>query len=202
MDFLYVKAIHIVFVVSWFAGLFYLVRLFIYATDAQKKEQPAQQILTQQYLEMQRKLLYIITWPSAIGTIVFGFWMYFLNFSYYVSQPWMWLKLIFVALLLIYHIQCHIIFNRQRQGIFKSSSLGLRLFNELATVFLVAIVFLVVVKSAGSLVWSLLGLFVFAGLLMMFVLVYKKNRDAKMPEETPTDKDTGNTNSKGDTTAP
>ncbi len=150
MDFLYLKAIHIVFAVSWFAGLFYLVRLFIYATDAQQKDQPAQQILTQQYLIMQKKLLYIIVWPGSIGTIIFGGWTYFSNFTYYVSQPWMWLKLIFVGLLFLYQLQCQVIYSKQKQGIFKKNSFGLRLFNELATVFLVAIVFLVVVKSTGS----------------------------------------------------
>lgn len=182
MDFSYIKAIHIVFVVSWFAGLFYLVRLFIYTAEAQKKEPPAQQILTQQFLQMQKKLLFIITWPGAIGTMVFGFWMYFFSnerFTYYFSQPWMWLKLIFVGLLFLYLIQCHIIYNQQKQGVFKRSSLALRLFNELATVFLVAIVFLVVVKSTGSLVWSLLGLFVFAGILMLIVFVYRKSQIAE-----------------------
>ena len=199
MDFLYVKAIHIVFVVSWFAGLFYLVRLFIYTAEAQKKEQPAQQILTQQFLQMQKKLLFIITWPGAIGTFIFGFWMYFFNtdrFAYYFSQPWMWLKLVFVGLLFLYHIQCHVIYNQQKQGVFKRSSLVLRLFNELATVFLVAIVFLVVVKSTGSLVWSLLGLFVFAGALMLIVFIYRKNQiatDKNKPIDKPKDENTNTT---------
>lgn len=180
MEFLYIKAIHIIFVVAWFAALFYMVRLFIYTTEAQKKEQPAQQILTQQLLIMQKKLWYIIGWPAAIGTLVFGWWMYFLNFSYYVSQPWMWLKIIFVSMLFIYHLACHSIYSKQKQGVFKYSSFTLRLFNELATVLLVGIVFLVVVKSTGSLVWGLLGLFIFAGLLMLAVLTYKKRREKEL----------------------
>lgn len=191
MDFYYVKAIHIIFVVSWFAGLFYIVRLFIYTQEAYQKEEPAKSILTQQLLIMQRKLLFIITWPAAIGTYIFGWWMIVSNVTYYMSQPWMWLKLIFVGLLTLYHLQCHIIYKQQKQGVFKFSSFKLRLFNELATIFLVAIVFLVVVKSTGSLVWGLLGLFIFAGILMGGVYIYKKQRQSSGVPEVP--KDSGNT---------
>ena len=176
MNLLYVKALHVIFVVSWFAGLFYMVRLFIYTSEANQKEEPAKSILTQQLLTMQRKLWYIISWPAAIGTAVFGFWMYFVNFAFYAAQPWMWLKLMVVAILFLYHLQCHIIFRQQSKGIYKFSSFKLRLFNELATVLLVAIIFLVIVKSSGRLVWGLLGLFVFAGLLMGAVFIYKKQR--------------------------
>lgn len=177
MDFLYIKSLHIVFVVTWFAALFYMVRLFIYTTEAQNKPDNEKTIITEQLLTMQRKLWYIIGWPGAIGSLVFGFWMLFLNWSYYLTQPWMWLKLIFVGFLVLYHLQCHMLFNKQRTGIFKWNSFQLRLYNELATVFLVGIVFLVVVKSTGSLVWSLLGLFIFAALLMAFVTIYKNMRD-------------------------
>lgn len=183
MNLLYVKAIHVIFVVSWFAGLFYMVRLFIYTQEANQKEEPAKSILTQQLLTMQRKLWYIISWPAAIGTSIFGFWMYFVNFGFYASQPWMWLKLIFVAGLFLYHLQCHLIFKQQSQGVYKFSSFKLRLFNELATVLLVAIVFLVIVKSSGSLVWGLLGLFLFAGILMGAVFLYKKQRQQTAPTE-------------------
>lgn len=179
MDFLYIKAIHIIFVVCWFAGLFYMVRLFIYTTEANAKPEPDRTILTKQLLIMQRKLWYIITWPSAIGTIIFGFWMYFSNLAFYLTQPWMLLKLIFVALLFLYHLDCHRIFKNQSLGVFKSKSIKLRLFNELATVFLVAIVFLVVVKSSSGLIWGMLGLIGFAGTLMIGVMIYKKSREKK-----------------------
>lgn len=186
MNLLYVKALHIIFVVSWFAGLFYIVRLFIYTQEAYQKEEPAKSILTQQLLIMQRKLLFIITWPAAIGTYVFGWWMIFSNLAY-LTQPWMWLKLIFVGLLTLYHLQCHMIYKQQKQGVFKYSSFKLRLFNELATVFLVAIVFLVVVKSTGSLVWGMLGLFIFVGILMGGVYIYKKQRQSEVVPEAPKD---------------
>jgi protoporphyrinogen IX oxidase len=176
MDFLYLKSIHIVFVVSWFAALFYIVRLFIYTAEAQKKEDPEKSILTAQLLVMQKRLWYIIGWPAMIGTFIFGWWMIWQN-PVYLELPWMWLKLIMVGLLFLYHLQCQMLFRKQSLGIFKWTSFQLRLFNELATVFLVAIVFLAVVKSTGSIVWGVLGLFVFAAVLMSFVAIYRKMRE-------------------------
>ena len=177
MEYNYIKALHIIFVVCWFAGLFYIVRLFVYTTEANQKEEPAKSILTQQLLIMQRKLWFIITWPSAIGTTIFGTWMLIQNPGL-LTQPWMWLKLIFVGLLWLYHLQCHFIYKQQLAGIYKQSSFKLRLFNEGGTVLLVAIVFLVVVKSSSGLVWGMLGLFIFASLLMSGVYIYKKQRSS------------------------
>lgn len=175
MDYLYIKALHVIFVVCWFAGLFYMVRLFIYTKEANEREEPAKSILTTQLTLMQKKLWFIITWPSFIGTFIFGTWMLILNPAI-LSFPWMWLKLIFVGLLALYHLQCHAYYKQQKEGIFKPSSFKLRLFNELATIFLVAIVFLIIVRSTGGLVWGMLGLFIFAALLMGGVFIYKRHR--------------------------
>lgn len=188
MDYLYIKALHVIFVVCWFAGLFYMVRLFIYTKEAYEKEEPAKSILTTQLILMQRKLWFIITWPSAIGTFVFGTWMIALNPAI-LMFPWMWLKLIFVGLLALYHLQCHSFYKQQKAGVFKTSSFKLRLFNEIATVFLVAIVFLVIVKSTGGLVWGMLGLFIFAALLMGGVFIYKKQRQTLNEKEEKSDSD-------------
>lgn len=182
MEYVYIKALHIVFVVSWFAALFYIVRLFIYATEAQEKDETARRILTEQLLLMQRKLWNIIGWPAMIGTFVFGGWMLFLNMAL-LSMPWMWLKLISVVLLGWYHLECQRILKQQQNGVFKHTSFKLRLFNELATVFLVAIVFLVVVKSTSGLLWGLLGLIAFAGVLMLSVNLYRKSRSKENTEE-------------------
>lgn len=179
MEILYVKALHIIFVVSWFAALFYIVRLFIYATEAQSKDETAKPILTQQLLFMQKKLWYIIGWPAMIGTHIFGWWMFFFNTAYYFSQPWMWLKLIAIVLLTLYHLQCQRILQQQKLGVFKYSSFKLRLLNELATLFLVSIVFLVVVKSTSGLAWGVLGLIAFAGVLMLAVYLYRRNQKNK-----------------------
>ena len=182
MDYLYIKALHVIFVVCWFAGLFYMVRLFIYTKEAHEKEEPAKSILYAQLMLMQKKLWYIITWPAGVGTFIFGFWMLFLNPAI-LSFPWMWLKLIFVGLLALYHLQCDAYYRQQKAGIFKVSSFKLRLFNELATIILVAVVFLVIVKSTGGLVWGMLGLFIFAALLMGGVYIYKKQRQTMSDKE-------------------
>jgi protoporphyrinogen IX oxidase len=174
MDYLYIKAIHIIFIVSWFAALFYIVRLFIYATEAQSRSQGERDILTPQLLLMQKRLWYIIGWPAMVGTVISGSWMLYLNPEYYFSQPWMWLKLIAVLLLVVYHLSCQRILMKQKQGLYKTTSLKLRLLNELATVFLVAIVFLAVVKSTSGLLWGILGLVAFAAVLMIAVLLYRK----------------------------
>lgn len=194
MDYAYIKALHIIFVVCWFAALFYIVRLFIYATEAQLKTEAEKNILTPQFLLMQRKLWFIIGWPSMIGTFTFGTWMLYLN-PVLLSMPWMWLKLILVSLLAIYHFECQRIFKKQREGKFNYTSFKLRLFNELATVFLVAIVFLAVVKSQNGLLWGLLGLIAFAAMLMLGVTLYKKNRLKQELKENSSDKLEGNNKS-------
>ena len=191
MDFLYIKAIHIIFVVCWFAALFYIVRLFIYTAEAQNKEEVAKLVLTEQLTLMQAKLWYIIGWPSMIGTYIFGFWMIWQNPAYlYLS--WMWLKLISVGILTVYHFGCQRILAQQKQGIFRFSSFKLRLLNELATVLLVAIVFLVVVKSTSGLLVGILGLFGFAAILMIGVLIYKKSRKQGLKEMTDKNKTESN----------
>jgi putative membrane protein len=74
-DYNYIKALHIIFVVNWFAGLFYMPRLFIYATEANEKPEPDKSILVKQLQLMQRKLWYIITWPSAVITLCLAVWL-------------------------------------------------------------------------------------------------------------------------------
>ena len=175
MELPYVKAIHIVFVVSWFAALFYIIRLFIYATEAQVREEPIKEALTSQLLLMQRRLWYVIGWPAMIGTFIFGWWMIWLAPGY-LEMPWMQLKLLVVFFLLIYHLYCEKILRDQNRRVFKISSFKLRLINELATVLLVAIVFLAVIKSTVGLAWGVGGLFVFALTLMAAVFLYKRFR--------------------------
>lgn len=169
----YIKALHIIFVVTWFSGLFYIVRLFIYKAEASLKEEPERSILSGQYAIMQKRLWYGITWPSAILTLIFGTWVGLL----YGSLPtWLALKLCFVALLFLYHLSLHGIFRQQQKGIFKWSSHRLRIWNEVATIFLIAIVMLAVVKQLLSVVWGLGVLIAFSGLLMLGIQLYKKYR--------------------------
>lgn len=175
MDINTVKALHIIFVVSWFAGLFYIVRLFIYHTEAQQKSEIEKEILSTQFIEMEKKLWWIITTPAMVLTIVFGTWMILLNPSY-LKMPWMHVKLGFVALLLVYHFVCQKIMIDLKNQKFNWKSNGLRMWNELATLALVAIVFIVVLKN--ELTWwkGTVGFFAVAIGLMMLIKLYKKIR--------------------------
>ena len=175
MDLLTVKALHIIFVVSWFAGLFYMVRLFIYHVEAQAKSDVEKEILSNQFIIMEKKLWWIITTPAMVLTVVFGTWMVLINPSY-LYAPWFQIKLVFVVLLLIYHFLCQNIMVKFKQNIFRWKSTQLRLWNELATLFLVAIVFLVVLKSTFNWIGGTLGFFGVAIGLMIAIQIYKKMR--------------------------
>ncbi|MEO8720927.1 MAG: CopD family protein [Ginsengibacter sp.] len=169
----YVKALHIIFVVTWFSGLFYIVRLFVYSAEANKKDEPERSILLKQFSVMQKRLWYGITWPSAILTIFFGTW---LGILYGNLPTWLLIKLFFVLGLFIYHLSLHFIFRQQQRDIFKWNSQQLRIWNELATVFLLCIVMLAVVKQLLSVAWSIGVLIVFILLLMTAIKVYKRFR--------------------------
>lgn len=169
----YIKALHIIFVVTWFSGLFYIVRLFIYSAEANDKTEPERSILLKQYGIMQKRLWYGITWPSAILTLLFGVWIGIL----YGSLPmWLLIKLFFVAGLFIYHLTVHLIFRQQQRGSYKWSSQQLRILNEVATIFLISIVMLAVVKQLLSLAWAIGVLVVFTILLLLAIKVYKHYR--------------------------
>lgn len=175
MDYLYLKSLHIIFVVTWFAGLFYIVRLFIYHTEANDKPSPEKEILQTQFKLMSKRLWYIITWPSCVLTLIFAIWMLFLNFSL-LSMSWMLLKLGFVGLLLLYHLFCHRIFAQLQRDIIKYSSFKLRIFNEISTILLFAIVFLVVLKSTFNWIWGVVGIVLIGVLLMLGIKLYKRVR--------------------------
>ena len=178
MELLYIKALHIIFVVTWFAGLFYIVRLFIYHVEAEKKPEPDKQILQTQYKLMSKRLWYIITWPSAILASIFAFWMLYLN-PYYLESTWMLVKLAFVFALYFYHGYCQKIYSSLQKDIIKYSAFTLRLFNEVSTIILFAVVFLVSVKSAISWVWGVVGIILFGVLLMLSIKLYKRIREKK-----------------------
>ena len=178
MDYLYLKALHIIFIITWFAGLFYIVRLFIYTTEALEKEEPEKSILSKQLNLMTRRLWYIITWPSAIITLIFGTSLIILQPDW-LRLPFMHIKLSFVLLLYVYHFLCHRIFKQLQAGLHKYSSQQLRIWNEFSTILLVAIVFLIVVKNQLSWLWGTIGIIIFAVLLMLAIRIYKKIRVKK-----------------------
>jgi len=175
MDFAYIKALHIIFVVTWFAGLFYLPRLFIYLTEAHQKSEPEKSILVAQYKKMMKPLWFGITWPSALLTYIFGFWTMYEKFGFDIPG-WLFLKLAFVFGLTLYHLQCGLMYNQLQKDIVKHSSFKLRMWNEVATLFLVSIVFIVELQDRGNWLWGLVGLVVFSGLLMIAVFMYRRRR--------------------------
>jgi putative membrane protein len=146
------------------------VRLFIYNTEAHEKPEPEKTILQQQFTIMIRRLWLGITWPSALLTLIFGPWMWYMMDA---LPTWLAVKLCFVVGLYAYHFTLHRLYKQQAAGVFKYSSTQLRIWNEMATVFLIAIVMLAVVKQSLSPVWGLLGLFLFVILLMSAIKLYK-----------------------------
>lgn len=178
MAFLYLKALHIIFIVTWFAGLFYIVRLFIYQTEANGQPEPDRSILTKEYKRNSKRLWFGITWPSAILTLIFGTWV-LTQVPSYLSQGFMHIKLTFVGFLYIYHFVCHRIYKQLQQDIYRYKSQQLRVWNEVATILLVGIVFIIVLKNTMSMVWGLLGLIIFTVVLMLAIRIYKKIRESK-----------------------
>ena len=175
MSYPVLKALHIIFMVSWFAGLFYIVRLFIYHTEAQEKSESEKNILSNQFKIMERKLWWIITTPAMVLTVVFGITLLIIN-PFLLEQGWMHLKLTFVVLLLIYHFICQKTMIQLAKNKSKWSSNQLRLWNELATLLLVIIVFLVVLKNSLNWIYATVGFFAVAVALMLAVRIYKRLR--------------------------
>lgn len=162
--------------VTWFAGLFYIVRLFVNHTEALNKPEPERSILINQFKKMEKPLWVGITYPSMIMTVICGSLMLYLNPGL-LYQPYMHLKLTFVGCLLIYHFYCGILFKKFQNHEVGMGSFGLRILNEIASVFLVAIVF--IIELANSL--SFRNFFITIGffcLLLLFVIVklWKKRK--------------------------
>lgn len=172
----YIKAFHLIFVITWFAGLFYIPRLFVYQIEAFYKPSPAKEILGKQLKLMAKRLWYIITWPSAILATFFAIWLLVLQ-PFWLLQPWMHIKLLFVFLLFIYHFKTHQYYKQLQKDIVKKSSTYMRIWNEGATFILFAVVFLVVLKSAINWVWGVVGIIVLGVLIMLGFKMYKNIRE-------------------------
>ena len=180
MDYNHIKAIHIIFVVSWFAGLFYLPRLFVYHTEANTKPELERDIIQEQFKKMEKVLFNAIMVPAMWLTVISGatlvYWSWWDSFA---QHGWLHLKLSFVVGLLIYHFLCRKIIFELREGKFRFTSFQLRLYNEVATIFLFAIVFLVILKNTIDWIWGVVGLLVFAVLIMTAVKIAKSLREKR-----------------------
>lgn len=137
---LWVKSFHLIFMVTWFAGLFYLPRLFVYHSMA------TDDISLKRFQIMERKLFFGIMTPGGVLSTLFGIWLITYNPSYYLKQPWMHSKLFLVALLWVYHILCGkycLDFKKNRNN---HGHVFYRWFNEIPVLFLISIVLLVIIK--------------------------------------------------------
>ncbi len=172
----YLKSLHLIFVITWFAGLFYIVRLFVYQIEAQELGSPDREILQKQYKIMTYRLWYIITWPSAVLATLFALWLLHLNPAW-IYMPWMQVKLGFVVLLFAYHLKCHIMYLELQKEVVKYSSNFMRLWNEGATIILFAVVFLVILKNAINWIYGVIGIVLFSVLIMLGFRFYKKIRE-------------------------
>jgi protoporphyrinogen IX oxidase len=182
-SYFWAKALHLVSIVSWFAGLFYIGRLFIYHAEAQTKPEPERGILTTQFALMERRLWRAITTPAMIGTVAFGLWLLYAAPWPILNQPWFHAKLSLLVLLFGYHGYC----GRVRRNLAKADTNTsqkvptvkfLRFWNEAATVLLFCIVFTAVFKRASGAGY---GLFAVAILTVVGMTVFLGTRRKSSP---------------------
>ncbi len=172
------KALHVIGFVAWFAGLFYLVRLFVYHAESLSRTSPEREILASQYGLMEQKLFNVITRPAMIITFLAGIGMLMINPDY-MQETWLQIKLTLVIFLGAYTDWCKTVIKKLAKGTLPLSSSKFRLANEVPTIFLVTIVLLAVFRNRLSilaLVGIIAGLILFLGL---FFYLYNKARQKK-----------------------
>jgi protoporphyrinogen IX oxidase len=175
MAYSWFKAFHIIGVVVWFAGLFYLVRLFIYHVEAEQEPEPAKTILQKQYQIMEKRLYNIITTPGMLVTVACAVGL-LVTQPDWLHQTWLHVKLGFVVLLLGYHHYCKRLMKQLEAGTCKWTSKQMRALNEAPTLLLVAIVLLAVFKNSlptDTTVWVIFGLVV---LMAVTIQLYARKR--------------------------
>ena len=174
--YLYIKALHLIFVITYFAGLFYMPRLMVYLVEAAERPQSEADIIVPQLQLMMRRLWQIITIPSAVLGLIFGLWMLWMN-PFLLGKSWMLVKLVFVGLLILYHIKTHRFYKGFLYGNVQRSASFFRIWNEGATLILFAVIFLAILKDSIHWIFGLLGLFGLAFLLMLGIRLYKRHRN-------------------------
>lgn len=177
MTYLVIKSIHVVAVIAWFAGLFYIVRLFVYHTEAMDMEEPKKSILTGQYNIMESRLHNIICTPAMALTWILGISMIIYNGGeWFKLNTWLHSKMIFVVILTIYHERNRKIIKQLKEGIMTMSSEKFRLYNEIPTLLLLIIILLAICKNMLNIGYALIGILIFAMIMLVFMKVYKKIR--------------------------
>ncbi|MCP9926986.1 protoporphyrinogen oxidase HemJ [Cyanobium sp. CH-040] len=183
--YLWFKTLHIVGVVVWFAGLFYLVRLFIYHREAAELDPPLRQAFEEQYALMERRLANIITTPGMVVAVVCAIGLLSVNPAW-LKQGWMHAKLACVAALLAYHWFCYRLMGLLRRGACSWSGRQLRALNELPTLLLVLVVMLVVFKNqfpTGAATWFIVALVVFMAASIQFYARWRRLRAERLAAE-------------------
>ncbi len=177
MPILLFKALHLIFMVTWFAGLFYLVRLFVYHREAESKPSPIKEALQEQYALMERRLYYIITWPGMVLTVVFGTLMIVANPA--VLDLWLYVKLGMVLLLVIYHVYCGELMKDLQEDKCTLKPFHFRLLNEAPTLLLFGIVTLAVYKNLSDFLAVFGGLVGLGIVLFIAARLYKSSREKR-----------------------
>ncbi|WP_136482528.1 CopD family protein [Cognatitamlana onchidii] len=172
----YFKAFHLIFVITWFAGLFYTPRLFVYQIEAFQKPSPEKEILGKQLKLMAKRLWFIITWPSAILALLFGLILFYINPTL-IYEDWMQVKIGFILLLFAYHLITHKYYKQLQIDDVRKTSSYMRIWNEGATFILFAVIFLVILKSAINWIWGVIGILVLGILIMLGFKLYKNFRE-------------------------
>lgn len=183
--YLWFKTLHIVGVVVWFAGLFYLVRLFIYHLEAAELAPPLQEAFQAQYGLMERRLANIITTPGMVVAVAMAAGLLLVE-PFWLKQGWMHAKLGFVAALLAYHWFCYRIMGQLQRNECRWSGRQLRALNELPTLLLVVVVMLVVFKDqfpTGAATWFLVALVVFMAASIQFYARWRRLRSERLAQQ-------------------
>ena len=174
---LFFKSLHIISFVAWFAGLFYLVRLFVYYREADERTPAERIVLQDQLMIMQKRLFKIITNPAMIITWIAGIMMLIIQPAY-LSMGWLHMKLVLLIILSIYHFRLPVMIRQLDSGKNVMSPFQFRLYNELPTLFLIGIVPLAVYKSLADYLIVIFVLFSSGIVLFLFAKWYKKQRGA------------------------
>ncbi len=174
---IYLKALHIIGFVSWFAGLFYLVRIFVYHAEAKQKPIEIQAIFEAEFIKMAARAFKIICNPAMMITWTFGIAM-LINTPSFLEQSWLQVKLLLLVILTAYHIACGLNIKRLVRGEAPFTSFQYRLLNEFPTLFLVAIVLLATVKDLINFLYLFFGILAFGFLLFKAAKAYKKSRES------------------------
>ncbi|MEM1119144.1 MAG: CopD family protein [Bacteroidota bacterium] len=178
---LFFKALHVFGFVAWFAGLFYLVRIFVYHTEAMDKPEPARSILIEEFNAMQWRVYKIICNPGMMITWTCGLSMlYIYGWEWFKVSTWMHVKLVLLLALLAYHIHAKKVIQKLERGEGYFTSFQFRLWNELPTLFLLSIALLAVYQNTLNFLYAFVGILGFAFLLVMAARMYRNYRERQV----------------------